>query len=71
MVESLDLGGSKHRYEVRPVTPHDHLVDLTTGEIHEFRDPELDVLKRKIARRYGYRLDSQCTFYRPGITEHS
>ncbi|MEM6484242.1 MAG: transcriptional repressor [Pseudomonadota bacterium] len=56
LIDALDLGDSKHRYEVRRTTPHDHLIDLSTGDVVEFRDAELDALKRKVASRYGYRL---------------
>jgi Fur family ferric uptake transcriptional regulator len=35
---------------------HDHLIDITTGKIHEFFNQELEDLKTKIAMKMGYEL---------------
>lgn len=35
---------------------HHHLVDLETGEVIEFQNEELEVLKEKIAKELGYEL---------------
>ncbi len=35
---------------------HDHLVDITSGQVIEFFDEELEKLKDKIARDKGYEL---------------
>lgn len=43
------------RYEVN-WDHHHHLVDLETGEVVEFQNDELEVLKEKIARELGYKL---------------
>ncbi|MEM6557007.1 MAG: transcriptional repressor, partial [Pseudomonadota bacterium] len=37
---------------------HDHLIDLKTGKVIEFHDPELEKLKARIAKRLGYDLKS-------------
>ena len=35
---------------------HDHLIDLNSGEVIEFVDPEIEALQEKIAEKLGYRL---------------
>lgn len=44
------------RYEVADTGHHDHLVDLDTGEIIEFRDDQIEELQRRIAARMGYEI---------------
>ncbi len=43
------------RYEVN-WDHHHHLIDLETGEVHEFQNDELEKLKEKIAKEMGYLL---------------
>ncbi len=35
---------------------HDHLIDVETGKVIEFVDPELEALQKVIAERLGFRL---------------
>lgn len=35
---------------------HHHLIDLETGEVHEFQNDELEELKERISRELGYEL---------------
>ena len=51
-----DVGGGRARYEEADRDHHDHLIDLETGRVIEFVDPEIEALQEKIARRLGYRL---------------
>lgn len=51
-----DFGDGRGRYEVSEQEPHDHLIDLSTGDIIEFHDPELVALNTLIAKRLGYEL---------------
>jgi len=44
------------RYEQVPDEHHDHLIDLHTGNVVEFRDEKIEALQAEIARRLGYRL---------------
>lgn len=44
------------RYERAPRQHHDHLIDVTTGTVVEFRSEEIERLQAEIARRLGYRL---------------
>ena len=55
VVEKLDVGDGKARYELAG-EHHEHLVDVDTGEIHEFQHAELEALKEKIANDMGFEL---------------
>lgn len=56
IIERHDFGDGKARYEPSPDAHHDHLVDVETGQVVEFVDPELEALQRLIAEKLGYRL---------------
>jgi Fur family ferric uptake transcriptional regulator len=51
-----DFGAGRSRYETIPDEHHDHLIDLRTGEVIEFRDEEIERLQQAMAERLGYRL---------------
>jgi len=56
ILDRHDFGDGKSRYEAAPEAHHDHIIDVETGKVIEFVDPELEALQRQIAERYGYRL---------------
>lgn len=56
IVEKLDFGDGRARYEAADRDHHDHLIDLETGAVIEFVDPEIEALQERIARKLGYRL---------------
>lgn len=56
ILEKHDFGDGRARYEPADQNHHDHLIDMTTGEVIEFVDPEIEALQEKIAERLGYRL---------------
>ncbi|MFA7433376.1 MAG: Fur family transcriptional regulator [Gemmobacter sp.] len=56
ILERLEFGDGRARYEDAERDHHDHLIDMTTGEVIEFCDPEIEALQEKIAARLGYRL---------------
>ncbi len=56
ILERHDFGDGRARYEAAPEAHHDHLIDVETGRVVEFVDPELEQLQRQIAERLGYRL---------------
>ncbi|MGB7320506.1 MAG: Fur family transcriptional regulator [Albidovulum sp.] len=56
ILEKLEFGDGRARYEDAERAHHDHLIDLTTGAVIEFVDPEIEALQEKIAKRLGYRL---------------
>ncbi len=52
------FGDGKARYESADQDHHDHLIDIDTGKIIEFRSDEIERLQEEIARKYGYRIVS-------------
>jgi len=56
ILDRLEFGDGRARYEDADREHHDHLFDLRTGEVIEFVDPEIEVLQEKIAARLGYAL---------------
>ena len=50
------LGKGKSRYEVLEDDHHDHLIDITNNQVHEFFNAELENLKTKIAHEMGFEL---------------
>jgi len=56
LLERLEFGDGRARYEDAERDHHDHLIDMQTGEIIEFVDPEIEALQEAIARRLGYTL---------------
>jgi len=51
-----DFGEGRARYETVPDEHHDHLIDLRTGRVIEFRNEEIERLQQAMAERLGYRL---------------
>lgn len=58
VIAKHDFGGKgKARYEkLEGEDHHDHLIDITSDEVHEFFSDELEKLKEKIAREKGFEL---------------
>ncbi len=56
ILEKLEFGDGRARYEDADRDHHDHLIDLSTGQVIEFVDPEIEALQEKIAARLGYTL---------------
>lgn len=56
ILDRHDFGDGRARYEAAPEAHHDHLIDVETGKVVEFVDPELEALQKQIAEKLGYRL---------------
>ena len=56
ILERHEFGDGRARYEDAERAHHDHLIDMSTGEIHEFVDEEIERLQQRIADRLGYTL---------------
>ncbi|MFO1129100.1 MAG: Fur family transcriptional regulator [Rhodospirillales bacterium] len=56
ILERHDFGDGRSRYEEASEDHHDHLIDLQSGRVIEFRSPEIETLQQQIAERYGFRL---------------
>ena len=56
ILEKVEFGDGRARYEDAERDHHDHLIDVNTGQVIEFVDPEIEALQERIAARLGYRL---------------
>ncbi len=56
ILDRHDFGDGRARYEAAPEAHHDHLIDVESGKVVEFVDPELESLQKQIAEKLGYRL---------------
>lgn len=56
IIERLEFGDGRARYEDAERDHHDHLINMSTGEVIEFVDPEIEALQEKIAKRLGFEL---------------
>lgn len=56
ILERLEFGDGRARYEDAERDHHDHLIDMHSGEVIEFVDPDIEALQEKIAARLGYEL---------------
>ena len=56
ILDRQDFGDGRARYEAAPEAHHDHLIDVETGKVIEFVDPEIEALQKQIAAKLGYRL---------------
>lgn len=56
ILEKLEFGDGRARYEDAERDHHDHLIDMNSGEVIEFVDPDIEALQEKIAAKLGYRL---------------
>jgi Fur family ferric uptake transcriptional regulator len=56
IIERHDFRDGRARYETLPEEHHDHLIDLRSGKVIEFRSEEIEKIQEVIARELGYRL---------------
>ena len=56
ILEKHEFGDGRARYEDADRDHHDHLIDVNSGKVIEFVDPEIEALQEKIAQRLGYKL---------------
>ena len=56
ILEKLEFGDGRARYEDAERDHHDHLIDIQSGEVIEFVDAEIEALQEKIAAKLGYEL---------------
>lgn len=72
ILERHDFRDGRSRYEPVPDAHHDHLIDLESGNVVEFHDPEIEELQKRIAERLGYRLvDHRMELYGTPLTSKS
>jgi Fur family ferric uptake transcriptional regulator len=56
IIERHDFKEGKSRYEPSTEEPHDHLIDINSGDIIEFVDKDIEALQNKVAQKLGYKL---------------
>jgi len=56
ILERHDFGDGRARYEEMPEQHHDHLIDVNSGEVVEFRNDEIEKLQHFVASQLGYKL---------------
>jgi Fur family ferric uptake transcriptional regulator len=56
ILEKHDFGAGRRRYEEVAGEHHDHLIDMASGRVIEFRSEEIERLQERVAREHGYRL---------------
>ena len=56
-LERHDFGAGRGRYEETAARRHhDHLIDLDSGKVIEFRNEEIERLQERVARELGFNL---------------
>jgi Fur family ferric uptake transcriptional regulator len=56
ILERRDFGGGRARFDPADRGHHHHLIDVDTGKVLEFSDPDYETLARAIAERLGFEL---------------
>ena len=56
ILDRIDFGDGRARYEDAKREHHDHLIDIQSGKVIEFVDPEIEELQERIAEKLGYEL---------------
>ncbi len=56
ILERHDFRDGRSRYEEAPDAHHDHLIDVQTGRVIEFRNEDIEKLQRRVAEELGFEL---------------
>ena len=56
LLDRLDFGDGRARYEETSNLHHDHLIDIRSGKVIEFQDDSIEEIQQKIAKKLGYNL---------------
>jgi Fur family ferric uptake transcriptional regulator len=56
ILERHDFGDGRARYEQSGHGHHDHLINMQTGEVIEFKNEQIEKLQDAVARELGFRL---------------
>ncbi|MEM8665622.1 MAG: Fur family transcriptional regulator [Pseudomonadota bacterium] len=54
IVHRHSFEGTPARFETAEAAHHDHIIDLDTGDVVEFRSDKIEALQAEIARELGY-----------------
>ena len=56
ILEKHEFAAGRSRYEEVATQHHDHLIDMKTGKVIEFRNEEIERIQERIARELGFEL---------------
>jgi Fur family ferric uptake transcriptional regulator len=56
ILERHDFRNGRSRYEEMHESHHDHLIDVQTGKVIEFRNEEIERLQKRVAEELGFEL---------------
>lgn len=56
ILERHDFRDGRSRYEEVHDSHHDHLIDVQSGRVIEFRNEEIEALQRRVAEELGFEL---------------
>jgi Fur family ferric uptake transcriptional regulator len=56
ILERHEFRNGRARYEEAPDAHHDHLIDVQSGTVIEFRNEEIEKLQRRVAEELGFEL---------------
>ncbi len=56
IIERHDFRDGRSRYETVSDEHHDHLINLRSGEVIEFRSEEIEKMQEEVARKLGFKL---------------
>jgi Fur family ferric uptake transcriptional regulator len=56
ILDKLEFGDGRARYEDAEREHHDHRIDMQSGEVIEFVDEEIEALQERIAAKLGFEL---------------
>jgi Fur family ferric uptake transcriptional regulator len=56
IIERHDFREGRARFEPSTESHHDHLINLRTGDVVEFRSEEIERLQAEVARKLGFKL---------------
>lgn len=70
ILERHDFGEGRSRYGQAHTEHHDHLIDVNTGQVIEFRNEQIERLQELVAEELGYKLiDHKFELYGVPITK--
>jgi Fur family ferric uptake transcriptional regulator len=70
IIERHDFRDGRSRYETIGEEHHDHLIDLKSGRVIEFRSEDIEKLQELVARELGFRLvDHRLELYGVPLTD--
>ena len=56
ILERHDFRDGRSRYEEVPDSHHDHLIDVKSGKVIEFRNEDIERLQKRVAEELGFEL---------------